>query len=109
MLWSKHRFLAVQWDAYLADDLWLRLARTANARARALGGGLAALPPAELTHPVEANEVFVRMPERALELLEAEGFQFYRYGGGIIRLVTSFATSEADVAEFLAAAKRHLD
>ena len=37
-LWSKHRFLAAQFDAYLKDDLWLRLA-TPCQRANALFDG----------------------------------------------------------------------
>jgi threonine aldolase len=107
MLWSKHRFLAVQWEAYLADGLWLRLARTANARAEVLGRALAGLPFAELAYPVQANEVFVRLPEPILDALEGEGCQFYRYGGGVIRLVASFATTEEDLTRFLAAVRRH--
>ena len=43
---SKHRFIAAQIEAYLADDLWLRLARHANAMADRLGAGLAARRPA---------------------------------------------------------------
>ena len=108
MLWSKHRFLAVQWDAYLADRLWLSLARTANERAGMLARGLAELSLAELVYPVQANEVFVRLPDRALKALETDGFQFYRYGKGVIRLVTSFATSEADVSNLLAAVQARL-
>ena len=38
---SKHRFIAAQMEAYLADDLWLKLARRANAMADRLGDGLA--------------------------------------------------------------------
>ncbi len=109
MLWSKHRFLAVQWDAYLADGLWLRLAKSANDRARALGDALATLQSAELAHPVQANEVFVRLPDAALDRLEADGFEFYRYGGGLIRLVASFATTETDVAALLASLKACLN
>ena len=58
---SKHRFLAAQIEAYLADDLWLELARHANAMADRLAAGLAAegLVP---VWPVEANEVFVALP-----------------------------------------------
>jgi threonine aldolase len=67
-----------------------------------------ALSPAELVYPVQANEAFVRVPDRALEALETDGFQFYRYGDGVIRLVTSFATTEADVIKFLAAAQVRL-
>lgn len=104
MLWSKHRFLALQWLAYLEDGLWLKLAGAANAHTRELGGALAG----HLVYPAQANEVFVRLPEDVIDGLEAEGFRFYRYGNGVIRLVTSFATSRHDVKHFAAAVKAHL-
>src|SRR5437660_180575 len=39
---SKHRFVAAQIEAYLAGDLWLALARHANAMADRLAAGLSA-------------------------------------------------------------------
>ena len=39
---SKHRFVAAQIEAYLANDLWLKLARHANAMADRLAAGLLA-------------------------------------------------------------------
>ena len=103
LMFSKHRFLGIQFDAYLADGLWLDLARAANARATELAAGLAGIAAAEVLYPVEANEVFVRLPENTLAALEAKGFLFYRRGGGVIRLVTSCTTPAADVAAFVAA------
>jgi threonine aldolase len=46
-LFSKHRFLAAQFDAYLHDGLWLKLAAHANAAARQLARDLtqAGFPP----------------------------------------------------------------
>ena len=44
-LLSKHRFLALQFEAFLANDCWLRLARHANAMADRLAAGLAAVGP----------------------------------------------------------------
>lgn len=109
-LLSKMRFVSAQLEAYLAGGLWLRLAAHANARAARLAEGLAALPGCELLHPVEANEVFARLPEAALAGLEAAGFVFYRWaeeGPGAVRLVASFSTREADVEALLAEAARH--
>ena len=66
---------------------------------------------ARAVHPVEANEVFVAFPEKMVVALEAQ-FKFYRWpldtsGGGVpIRLVTTFATTAAEVDEFIAAANR---
>ena len=54
---SKHRYLSAQMDAYLTDDLWLRLAATANHMGRRLAAGLAAIPGIYLLHPVDANKV----------------------------------------------------
>jgi threonine aldolase len=101
LMFSKHRFLGIQFSAYLADGLWLDLARTANARAAELTDGLARSAMSEVLYPVEANEVFVRLPETALASLEAQGFQFYRRGGGVIRLVAGWNTKPADVASFV--------
>jgi threonine aldolase len=112
-LWSKMRFLSAQLLAYLSDDLWLVNARHANAMAGALARGLHEVSGVHLLQPVEANEVFVAMPEALVTALERDQFQFYRWPfAGLrdavaIRLVTSYATTDADVAAFLAAARRH--
>ena len=109
-LMSKLRFLSAQLIAYLKNDLWLDNARHANAMATHMAQGLKAVPAARLLHPVEANELFVVVPEEWARTLEAQGFHFYRWqyhvpeNGITIRLVTSFATPKADVDEFLAAA-----
>jgi threonine aldolase len=106
-LFSKMRFLAAQFDAYLTNELWLRHARHANEQARRLSEGLAKLPGARLLHPVEANEIFIALPEPVISRLEQAGFQFYRWiedGPGILRLVTAFNTDPAHVTEFLQAA-----
>jgi len=108
-LFSKMRFLSAQLDAYLGDDLWLRNARHANALAARLAEGLAALPGASLCHPVEANEIFARLPEAVIAGLLDEGFAFYLWGPEAereVRLVVSFNTDPKDVDAFLAAARR---
>ncbi len=112
-LLSKHRFLAAQFEAFLHDDCWLRLARHANAMADRLAGGLikAGLQPA---WPVEANLVFVILPKAMEERLKDAGARYYVRnsdslpGGAIvgpqqvlIRLVTSFATRESEVDRFV--------
>jgi threonine aldolase len=108
-LFSKMRFLSAQLDAYLADGLWLRNARHANAMAARLSAGLAALPGARLVHPTEANEVFVELPEPAIAALAAASFGFYRWGSGTsrtLRLVTAFDTDAGNVDAFIATARR---
>lgn len=109
-LWSKMRFLSAQLDAYLSDDLWLRNAAHANAMAARLAEGLAALPGCALQHPVEANEIFIAVPETLAQALEAAGFQFYRWQDGpspVLRLVTAFDTGADTVTALLDTATRH--
>ncbi|MDQ0511204.1 threonine aldolase family protein [Ancylobacter amanitiformis] len=104
---SKMRFLAAQMDAYLDDDLWLANARHANAMAARLDAGLRAIPGVNVNGAVEANMLFARLPQPMIDGLLAQGFRFYtdRWGAGVVRLVTSFATSEDDVDALLAAAR----
>ena len=113
-LFSKMRFVSAQLVAYLQDGLWLRHGRNANAMASRLARGLQALPGVRLVHKVEANELFVSLPETAIEALLEDGYSFYRWPAPpgvemrMIRLVTAWSTREADVDGFLAAAARHL-
>lgn len=109
-LLSKMRLLSAQLDAYLTDGLWLANARHANAMARLLVAGLTALKGTQLLYPVDANEIFVVMPARMHDALEAAGAQYHpwpsdRPGERAFRLVTAFDTSSADVDRFLSIAK----
>jgi threonine aldolase len=111
-LWSKLRYLSCQLLAYLKDDLWLNNARQANAMAARLARGLEKVPGARLLQPVQANEIFVAVPEKLIAALEGQGFHFYRWpwlkvpDGSAIRLVTSYATGVADVDDFVQCAVR---
>jgi len=105
-LLSKMRFVSAQLEAYLADDLWLRLARNANARARQLAEGLRALPGVELLHPVEANEVFVRLPAALAEGLKRQGVIAAHWEGEIWRFVGAFDTDAATIETVLQRARR---
>jgi len=109
-LLSKMRLLSAQLDAYLTDGLWLANARHANAMARHLVAGLTALKGTQLLYPVDANEIFVVLPARMHDALEAAGAQYHpwpsdRPGERAFRLVTAFDTNPADVDRFLSIAK----
>jgi threonine aldolase len=111
---SKHRFLAAQMEAYLAEDLWLRLARHANTQADRLAAGLTSSGLAPLW-PVEANEVFVVLPPAVDARLRAAGALYYPWllpeaangtastrDGTLVRLVTSFATTAEEIERLVA-------
>ncbi len=85
-LLSKGRMLAAQILTMLEDDLWLENARAANAVAQALAQSASG----RLIHPVEANEIFLRASAQEAASLRAQGFDFYDWGPGEIRFVTSW-------------------
>lgn len=110
-LFSKMRFLAAQMDAYLDGGLWLELARHSNAMAKRLAEGLQAIPGARLSHPVEANEIFVELPEKAVAATEAAGYRSYRWNGPgtqVLRLVSAWSTKPEDVEGFVKTARAAL-
>lgn len=107
-LWSKARFLSAQLLALLDNGLWLKNSAHANAMAQRIVEGLRRHAGAQLPFETQGNEVFVILPDRLVEELEAAGFGFYRWptpegvSGTLIRLVPSFYTREQDVDALLA-------
>lgn len=93
-LLSKGRYLAAQIHAMLDEDRWLETARAANAHA----ARLAEAAVGRLVHPVQANELFLRMRPDEAAALRAKGFDFYDWVEGEIRLVTHWASPEQEVA-----------
>lgn len=96
---SKGRMLAAQILALLKDGIWLDNARAANAAATAIGNAAGD----RLVYPVEANEIFIRADAEEAEALRKEGFDFYDWGPGEIRLVTSWDQSGEPVERLAAA------
>ncbi|MEZ2220359.1 low specificity L-threonine aldolase [Rhizobium sp. RCC_161_2] len=112
-LFSKSRFIAAQFDGYFQDGLWLDLARHSNRMADRLRAGIERTPDARLAWPTASNEVFAIISKSAARTAEDKGAKFYEWpipesqpdlvneNEALIRLVTSFATTEDDVAGFL--------
>jgi threonine aldolase len=116
-LLSKSRFFAVQFEAYLKDGLWLRLAHRANDAAAEFAKGLGKIGLAPVW-PVEADEIFVQLSPEADGRLKRAGAAYVSWpaeflpvgteansGHKMFRLVTSFATSDADIEKFLSIAR----
>lgn len=97
---SKMRFQSVQLHAYLTDGHWLSWATTANRAMQRLVAGLDRLGVELLVRP-DVNMAFVRIDEPVTSRLEAAGLLFYRTAPGLIRLVTSFQTSDQHIDEAL--------
>lgn len=112
---SKMRFLSAQLAAYLDQDLWLKNAAHANQAAADLALGLIDLPGVDLDYPVDANEIFIRLPLGIADALFRAGFHFYPWGAppadpatepGLYRLVTAFDTDPVAVTAFIATARK---
>lgn len=104
-LFSKHRFLSAQMEAYLTDGLWLRLATHANAMGARLARGIEAIPKAQLLHSVQANMLFPEWSVGTHARADAKGALYSQQpttdGREAARLVTSWNTTEAEVDRLL--------
>jgi len=96
---SKGRMLAAQILALLDDGLWVDNARAANGAAQTLATAAAG----RLVYPVEANELFLNVSDAEAAVLRTQGFDFYEWGPGQIRLVTSWDSDRAAVDQLAAA------
>lgn len=93
---SKSRFVAAQLLSYVETGVWQRNALRANAFAQRVGRAAGRM----LLHPVEANEVFVRLGDERKSKLRAAGFGFYDWGSarsGEARFVASWDQRAEDV------------
>jgi len=112
-LLSKSRYLAAQLETYIADGLWLRLAGHANAMAARLAARLGEMPGLSLDHPVEGNELFVRLPSARVAAVQKAGFAIRpwsepdREAGPdaeiVVRLVAAWNTEPAEIDALAAA------
>ncbi|HEY6337953.1 MAG TPA: low specificity L-threonine aldolase [Candidatus Sulfotelmatobacter sp.] len=100
---SKMRFIAVQFEALLTDDLWRRSAEHANRMARLLEKEISPIPEVKIVWKVEANGVFAQIPRHTLAKIK-ERYFFYMWieEECIVRWMCSFDTTEEDVREFAA-------
>lgn len=114
---SKGRFIGAQFEALLSDGHWLELARHANTMAAKLAAGLSAVPGMRLAWECQANEVFPVMPVKLHEALKAAGAIYNVWTDGAMasatrpgtghvigRFVTSFATTDSQITDLVAAA-----
>ena len=113
-VFSKNRFAAAQALAMLKDDHWKALASHANHMAMRLSDGVASLAGCRLAAPTEINEVFAIIPAALADRLRQAGAVFADWSSDtaeadiapgeqevMVRLVTSFATTDDQVDAFL--------
>jgi threonine aldolase len=101
-LHSKMRFLSAQFIPYLEKNLWHKNAAHANAMTQLLQTGLQKNPAIRIAYPVQTNQLFAYFPETVISATMA-AFPYYVWDKtqSIVRLVTTFDTSEEDVSKFI--------
>jgi threonine aldolase len=99
---SKMRYISAQFEALLTGNLWRKNAAHANRMAQLLAGELKKIPQIRITQKVEANGVFAVLPKQFIAKLQKRYF-FYVWNEGIseVRFMTSFDTTEEDIADFV--------
>lgn len=110
-LWSKHRYLSAQMEAYLRDDLWLETARQANAHSDHLAAGMRAAG-VTFAHEPMANLIFVKLSRAEHRRLHAAGAVYYIEDGTLDgpddtemltgRFVCGWSQDRAEIDRFLA-------
>jgi threonine aldolase len=108
-LYSKMRFLSVQFIPYLEDEIWKRNAMHSNRMALLLASKISGIPAIRITQAVDANGIFAILPRDIIPVIREEYF-FYDWdeSKGEVRLMTSFDTKEEDIYSLVALLKAHL-
>lgn len=106
---SKMRYISAQFIAYLSNQQWKATAVHANSMAKLLERELKQFSEIHITQPVDVNGVFAIVPHRIIEPLQKEFF-FYVWDEdrNEVRWMTSWDTTEADIAEFVTLIKNLL-
>jgi threonine aldolase len=94
---SKMRFLAAPWVGLLETGAWLRHARHGNTCAARLASSLTGVRGVEPMFPVQANAVFLRLPEAAQVALRERGWRFYTFIGGGARFMFAWDAEPAEL------------
>ncbi|MEP3631649.1 MAG: low specificity L-threonine aldolase [Shimia thalassica] len=109
-LFSKHRYLSAQMNAYLTDDVWRQNAQQANANCARLATGLRDLG-VKFMHDPQANIVFCSFPRAAHQRLHDAGAVYYVWSGELegddpaemleARLVCDWSLSNEQIDQFI--------
>jgi threonine aldolase len=101
-LHSKMRFIGAQFEAFLSNNYWKRNGSHSNSMAKFLADELSRIPQLEITQPVDANGVFVKIPAELIpRLQEAQFFYVWTERISEARLMCSFDSRKEDVENFV--------
>jgi threonine aldolase len=99
---SKMRYLTVQMEAYIKDDLWKQNAHNANLMAKYFATRLAEVDNVTVTQAVQVNAVFAILPKAKIPALQ-EKYHFYTWNDSRneVRLMCSWNTTKEMIDAFI--------
>ena len=101
-LTSKMRFISVQFEALLSDDLWLKNAKHANRMAQLVYSEVKDIHQIRITQKVQGNAVFASLPAKIVTKLQKKyAFHVTNEQTSEVRWMCSFNTSKEDVMDFV--------
>jgi len=107
---SKMRFIGAQFERYLTDKLWLKLATHSNKMAKILESEVKNIPEVQITQKVESNMIFAVIPEKITKPLQEEYFFYIRNEKkNEVRWMCAWDTTENDISGFVSTLKRLLN
>ena len=107
---SKLRFISTQFNAYFKDDLYISLAQNANRAAAELKEELTPFDNLlKVKYPVEVNSIFANLPSDLYSCLpDRLGFYQWDDSDNLVRLMTSWSTTNAEIKNFIALLSKSL-
>ncbi len=98
---SKMRFISVQFEALLSNNLWLKNAKHSNKMAQLLYREIKDIPKIKITQKVQTNAIFAIIPKNYVIPLQKEYF-FYVFNEltSEVRWMCSFDTTTEDIMNF---------
>lgn len=102
---SKRRYIPMQFEAFLKDNLYLELAKHANDLiVNDLKEGIKDLPQVTLSAPLQSNQAFLVLDNAIVEKLEEKYYFAVNHDLGDkkeIRLVTCYNSTKEEMASFI--------
>jgi threonine aldolase len=99
---SKMRFISVQFERFLEDDLWLKLATHSNRMAKLLERKVRDIPEVKISQEVQSNMIFASIPREITTALQEEYFFYVRNEkNNEVRWMCSYDTTEEDINGFV--------
>ena len=101
-LYSKNRFIAAQFEAYLKDDLYLKMASHSNAMAKYLEKRVKEVKCVKISKKVQSNAVFAILPVAVSTKLEKKHFfHVWDKATNEVRWMCAFNTQKSDIDIFI--------